>query len=41
MKQRRRKHSPSFKANVALESVKGEGTVAQLIALWKTAGPSL
>jgi transposase len=26
----RRKHSPSFKARVALESIKGEETVAQL-----------
>ena len=26
----RRKHSPAFKANVALEAVKGEETVAQL-----------
>ena len=26
----RRKHSPSFKAKVALESLKGEETVAQL-----------
>ena len=30
MKENRRKHSPSFKARVALESIKGEETVAQL-----------
>ena len=30
MKENRRKHSPSFKASVALESLKGEETVAQL-----------
>ena len=30
MKSNRRKHSPSFKARVALESLKGEETVAQL-----------
>jgi transposase-like protein len=30
MKGNRRKHSPSFKAEVALESLKGEETVAQL-----------
>lgn len=30
MKENRRKHSPSFKARVALESLKGEETVAQL-----------
>ena len=28
----RRKHSPAFKAKVALEAVKGEDTVAQLAA---------
>ena len=28
----RRKHSPAFKAKVALEAVKGEETVAQLAA---------
>ena len=32
MKQGRRKHSPSFKARVALEALKGEETVAQLAA---------
>ena len=30
MKENRKKHSPSFKARVALESLKGEETVAQL-----------
>jgi len=30
MKQSRRKHSPSFKARIALETLKGEQTVAEL-----------
>ena len=30
MKEHRRKHSPSFKARVALETLKGEETMAQL-----------
>ena len=30
MKQNRRKHSPSFKARVALEALKGEETIAEL-----------
>jgi len=30
MKQNRRKHSPSFKARVALEALKGEKTTAEL-----------
>ena len=30
MKGSRRKHSPAFKAKVALEAVKGEETIAQL-----------
>ena len=30
MKESRRKHSPEFKARVALEAVKGEKTIAQL-----------
>ncbi len=30
MKQNRRKHTPSFKARVALESLKGEETIAEL-----------
>ena len=29
MSKGRRKHSPAFKAKVALEAMKGEGTVAQ------------
>ena len=32
MSKERRKHSPSFKAKVALEAVKGEEPVAQLAA---------
>ena len=32
MSKERRKHSPSFKAKVALEAVKGEQTMAQLAA---------
>ena len=32
MSQRRRKHSPAFKAKVALEALKGQETVAQLAA---------
>ncbi len=30
MKQNRRKHSPSFKAGVALEALNGEETIAEL-----------
>jgi transposase-like protein len=30
MKEQRRKHSPSFKAKVALEALKGEEMIAQL-----------
>jgi len=32
MKESRKKHSPSFKAKVALEALKGEETVAQIAA---------
>ncbi len=35
MKQTREKHSPAFKAKVALEAVKGEQTVAQLAARYE------
>ena len=35
MAQGRRKHSPAFKAKVALEAVKGEETVAQLAARYE------
>ena len=35
MSKERRKHSPSFKAKVALEAVKGELTVAQLAAQYE------
>ena len=31
MSKERRKHSPAFKAKVALEALKGEETVAQLV----------
>lgn len=47
MKGNRKKHSPSFKAKVALEALKGEETIAQiasryevhpnLVAKWKKA----
>ena len=30
MKQNRRQHSPAFKAKVALETIKGEETIAEL-----------
>ena len=35
MSKGRRKHSPAFKAKVALEVVKGEETVAQLVAWYE------
>ena len=35
MSKERRKHSPAFKARVALEAVKGEETVAQLAARYE------
>ncbi len=37
MSKERRKHSPAFKAKVALEAVKGQETVAQLPAALDTA----
>jgi transposase len=35
MKQNRRKHSPSFKAKVALEALKGEDTTAELASRYE------
>ena len=35
MPQGRRKHTPAFKAKVALEAVRGEETVAQLAARYQ------
>jgi len=35
MKQNRRKHSPSFKAKVALEALKGEETIAELASRYE------
>ena len=35
MSKERRKHSPTFKAKVALEAVRGEDTVAQLAARYE------
>jgi len=35
MKERRRKHSPSFKAKVALKALKGEETIAQIAARYE------
>ena len=35
MSKERRKHSPTFKAKVALEAVRGEETVAQLAARYE------
>ena len=35
LSKQRRNHSPSFKAKVALEAVKGEETVAQLAARYE------
>jgi len=35
MSQGRRKHSPAFKARVALEALKGQETVAQLAARYE------
>ena len=39
MSKERKKHSPSFKAKVALETVKGELTVAQLAARYEVHEP--
>ena len=35
MKRNRRKHSPRFKAKVAMEELKGEETIAQLASRFK------
>ncbi len=35
MKKSRRKHSPSFKAKVALEALKGEETIAELASRYE------
>ena len=35
MSKQRRKHNPALKAKVALEAVKGEDTVAQLVARYE------
>ena len=35
MKESRKRHSPSFKAKVALETMKGEETVAQIAARYE------
>ena len=35
MKQNRRKHSPAFKAKVALEALKGEQPIAELASLFE------
>jgi transposase len=35
MKEHRRKHSPSFKAKVALEAIKGEATIAEIASRYE------
>jgi transposase len=35
MKESRRKHSPSFKAKVALEALKGEQTIAEIASRYE------
>jgi len=35
MKENRRKHSPSFKAKVALEALKGEQTIAEIASRYE------
>ena len=35
MKENRRKHSPSFKAKVALEALKGEETIAEIASRYE------
>lgn len=35
MKESRRKHSPSFKARVALEAIKGEQTIAEIASRYE------
>jgi len=35
MKESRRKHSPSFKARVALEALKGEQTIAEIASRYE------
>jgi transposase-like protein len=35
MKRNRKKHSPSFKAKVALEALKGEETIAQIASRYE------
>jgi len=39
MKENRRKHSPSFKAKVALEALKGEQTIAEIASRYEVHPP--